>query len=192
MDMEAAVDDADNPLLVDDDDGNGAMSQLAALLTEGDGAKTKPKSKPKTDPIAAILASAGVEYTHENSEVAGSSKVEAQLSRRAEEIGGEVGHGEEILFADSSRFVAPGKFKYQYHPSEDVLMRQFCTMAKTFGFDNATDFALQVESWTQKQRTNCLDNFYLKRKERLAELEAGDVEVGVESDIETESEDDEL
>ena len=41
-------------------------------------------NQPKVSPIQAILASAGVEYTHENSEVIGSSKVEASLSRRAE------------------------------------------------------------------------------------------------------------
>jgi hypothetical protein len=51
------------------------------------------------------------------------------------------------------------------------MIRQFCTMAKTFGFANATDFALVVEGWTQKQRTDCLERFYLKRKARLAELE---------------------
>ncbi|CAJ2506451.1 Uu.00g005810.m01.CDS01 [Anthostomella pinea] len=36
------------------------------------------------DPIQAILASKGVEYTHENSEVIGSSKVEDELARQAE------------------------------------------------------------------------------------------------------------
>ena len=64
-------------------------------------AKTKKTSRPKSDAIQAILAAAGVEYTHENSEVVGSSKVEAHLSRRAEEMGNEVGIGEERLFADS-------------------------------------------------------------------------------------------
>ena len=44
MNIEFAVNDEDNPLKVEDDDGNGAMSQLAALLTEGDEAKTKTKT----------------------------------------------------------------------------------------------------------------------------------------------------
>ncbi|KAI9873814.1 MAG: hypothetical protein M1823_007832, partial [Watsoniomyces obsoletus] len=67
------------------------MSQLAAEIT-GD---TKPRPRSKTpfqpkketkqaDPIQAILSSVGVSYTHENSEVIGSSRVEAHLSRRAE------------------------------------------------------------------------------------------------------------
>jgi hypothetical protein len=171
LNMEDALNDEDDPLKVDDDDGDGAMSQLAALLTEGDKTKeTKQKSRPKADPIMAILASAGVEYTHENSEVIGSSRVEAHLSRRAEETGNDVEIGAQRLFAETTS-TAPGAFQYQFHPPKDVTMRQFCTMAKTFGFASATEFALVVEGWTQKQRTDCLERFYLKRKDRLAELD---------------------
>lgn len=170
FDMEDALNDEDNPLKVDDDDkGDGAMSQLVALITEGEDPKKKPKPKPKTDAIQAILAAAGVEYTHENSEVVGSSRVEAELSRRAEEAGNDVDFGEERLFAETLS-VLGGKIQYQFHPPEDVMMRQFCTMAKTFRFGSATEFAFVVEGWTQKQRTDCLERFYLKRKERLAEL----------------------
>jgi hypothetical protein len=170
MNIEDMLDDDDNPLKVDTDDEDGAMSQLAALLTGKD--DEKKSKKPKTDPVLAILASAGVEYTHENSEVVGSSRVEAQLSRRAEETGNDVDFGEMRLFAESqSQANEPGTIEYEFHPPEDVMIRQFCTMAKTFGFANATDFALVVEGWTQKQRTDCLERFYLKRKARLAELE---------------------
>jgi len=177
MNMEDALNDEDNPLKVDDDeDGNGAMSQLAALLTEGSESKKKAKPRPKTDAIQAILASAGVEYTHENSEVIGSSRVEAHLSRRAEETGNDVDVGEEKLFAESQSMM-PGEFAYQFHPPEEVMMRQFCTMAKTFGFASATEFAFVVEGWTQKQRTDCLERFYLKRKERLAEMEHAEASV---------------
>lgn len=176
FDADDAADDEDNPLKVDDDDGNGAMSQLAALLTEGDKPKkNKSKPRPKTDPVQAILAKAGVQYTHENSEVVGSSRVEAELSRRAEEAGNDVEFGEERLFAESQHGVVassdPSKIQYQFHPPEDVMMRQFCTMAKTFNFDSATDFAFVVEGWSQKQRTDCLERFYLKRKERFADME---------------------
>jgi hypothetical protein len=51
------------------------------------------------------------------------------------------------------------------------MIRQFCTMARSYGFASSTEFALVVEGWTQKQRTDCLERFYLKRKQRLAELE---------------------
>lgn len=172
FDMDDVVNDEDNPLKVDDDDkGDGAMSQLAALITEGDEDIKKKKTRPKTDTIAAILASAGVEYTHENSEVVGSSKVEAELSRRAEETGNDVEYGEERLFAESQSLVGEGRVKYLFHPPEDVMMRQFCTMAKTFGFSSATEFAFVVEGWTQKQRRDCLERFYMKRRERLADLD---------------------
>jgi hypothetical protein len=174
VDMDDILNDDDNPLRVDDDEnGEGAMSQLAALLTEGDKPKKKQKTMSKTDPIQAILASAGVEYTHENSEVVGSSRVEAQLSRRAEETGNDVDVGEERLFGESQGLTAErGRVKYEFHPPEEVMMRQFCTMAKTFGFASATEFAFVVEGWTQKQRRDCLERFYLKRRERVADLEA--------------------
>ncbi|KAH9223462.1 P-loop containing nucleoside triphosphate hydrolase protein [Leptodontidium sp. 2 PMI_412] len=172
FDMDDAANDEDNPLKVDDlDDEDGAMSQLAALLTEDD-SKKKAKPRPKTDPIQAILAAAGVEYTHENSEVVGSSRVEAELSRRAVETGNDAEYGEQRLFDDSQAGdVSPGRVQYEYHPPEDVMLRQFCTMAKEFGFGSATEFAFAVEGMTQKQRTYCLERFYLKRKERMVELE---------------------
>ncbi|CZR59835.1 probable DNA repair and recombination protein RAD26 [Phialocephala subalpina] len=173
VDMDDMANDDDNPLKADNDEkGDAAMSQLAALLTEGDGAKSKKKakSKPKTDAVSAILAAAGVEYTHENSEVIGSSKVEAELSRRAEEAGNDVDFGEQRLFAESQTGadLGGGKVKYEFHPPEDVMERQFCTMAKMFGFSSATEFAFVVEGWTQKQRTDCLERFYTKRREKVA------------------------
>ncbi|KUJ11865.1 uncharacterized protein LY89DRAFT_673684 [Mollisia scopiformis] len=170
VNMDDILNDEDNPLRVDNDDkGDAAISQLAAMLTEGEKNSKKQKQKPKTDAIAAILASAGVEYTHENSEVVGSSKVEAELSRRAEEAGNDVDYGEERLFAESQTVLSEdGKAKYLFHPPEEVMMRQFCTMAKTFGFSSATEFAFVVEGWTQKQRTDCLERFYMKRRDKLA------------------------
>ncbi|KAH8596448.1 DNA excision repair protein-like protein [Bisporella sp. PMI_857] len=168
MDMEDALNDEDNPLKVNDDDEDGAMKALSALITEGEIMPTKT-AKPRTDAVLAILASAGVEYTHENSEVVGSSKVEAHLSRQAEEIGNDVEMGEARLFSESQS-LGSGESAYEFQPPDEVMKRQFCTMAKTFGFASATEFALVVESWTQKQRTDCLNRFYLKRKERMAEL----------------------
>lgn len=176
LDIDMSNTDEDNPLAVDDDSEDAAMSQLAALIAEGEDvtAAKKKNVKPKTDAVQAILAAAGVEYTHENSEVVGSSKIEAHLSRRAEETGGEIGAGDEVLFGENQRIDTfdPNVIQYEYQPPEDIILRQFCTMAKTFGFDSVTDFALIVEGWTQEQRRNCLDKFYRLRKERLAELEA--------------------
>lgn len=74
---------ADGIPMKDEDDG---MSQLAAMIRgekdDDDDTHTEHKAS-QLDPIQAILANAGVEYTHLNNEVIGSSKVEEQLSRRA-------------------------------------------------------------------------------------------------------------
>ncbi|KAK2070016.1 hypothetical protein P8C59_004552 [Phyllachora maydis] len=178
-------------------DGEDAgLSQLAKLLVAEDQGSAVSKAverKPQSDAIAAILASAGVEYTHQNSEVIGSSKVEAQLSRRAELAAAAIegkGHGggsglgdvssrtmggDSALFADTQANSVPiagdGKvLQLRYNPPGDVMRRQFCSMAKEFGFASATDFALVVESWTQEQRRDCLDSFYKRRETQLLEM----------------------
>lgn len=110
LDMESQEEDLDgDPNFLQakrEEKEDEAMSQLAALIASGDTeadpadvlsqgvekrskAKSTAKAQPKhkTNPIQGILAGAGVEYTHENSEVVGSSKVEARLSKRAEEAG---------------------------------------------------------------------------------------------------------
>ena len=176
------------------DEEDGGMSQLAEILTSEDREdlisaqeKKKAANKPKTDAIAAILSSAGVEYTHENSEVIGSSKVEAQLSRRAEmaATGGggreDTGDGDDprnddVLFADSQangveELGDPRALRFMYNPPTETMKRQFCSMAKEFGFRSATDFALVVENWNPEQRTNCLDTFYKQREAKLLDLE---------------------
>lgn len=50
----------------------------------------------KPDGVMAILASAGVKYTHENAEVIGTSKVETRISSRAAKAGG-AGIGVELI-----------------------------------------------------------------------------------------------
>ena len=185
-------DNEDDPLLAGGDDEDSAMSQLAALVVESgeESAGTKKSRKisntKKSDPVQAILAQAGVEYTHENSEVIGSSKVEAHLSRRAEETGNEIGMAERQVFPNTLENMPPVQQdaedsddlehgvprQWRYHPPQDVMKRQFCTMAKTFGFADATEFALVVEGWTQAQRRNCLDKFYRIRREKCTAEQA--------------------
>ncbi|KAK1760535.1 switch 2 [Echria macrotheca] len=197
IDMSKAVTDEDDELgLVkqeEKDEEDGGMSQLAKLLTtENPEELLQSKKKPKSDVIAGILASAGVEYTHENSEVIGTSKVEAQLSRRAELAAlrgsqADDPEGNSALFADDesgaeSELEQSGdgdgrslRMHYRYRPPQGVMRRQFCSMAKEFGFNNATDFALVVESWTQEQRRNCLDTFYRSREVKLLERELAEL-----------------
>ncbi|KAI3322400.1 SNF2 superfamily RAD26-like protein [Xylariaceae sp. AK1471] len=179
------------------DDETGGLKQLSAMLTTPDNKsgiiqRSKATNKAKSDPIQAILAGEGVEYTHENSEVIGSSKVENELSRWAEKAtspGG--GLADLALFLDSQDPSAGGNhrsFYYEFNPPEDVMQRQFCTMAKELGFSNATEFALAVESMTQEQRRNCLDSWYKKRAEKLEKSEGIKVEgVKPEEDMKTEA-----
>jgi SNF2 family DNA or RNA helicase len=173
-----------------DEDEDGTISQLAALIRgETDGSSsTTPRNKPagitpkKHDPIEAILAGAGVEYTHLNNEVIGPSKMEEHLSRRAE-LAGDV-LGEMQVFASNSsqgggddninltiRKEDGRPVRFKYHPPQAVMKRQFCSMAKRFGFPNATEFALVVESMTQAQRRACLERWYKERREILLKQE---------------------
>lgn len=102
----------DDPLLLGTgEDENEAMSQVAALIAGEDALRGQHKFKkppppsqqkrppPKTDPVLAILAHAGVEYSHENSEVVGPSRIEASLSRRALENGADLDLGGKHVFA---------------------------------------------------------------------------------------------
>ncbi|EGO60327.1 hypothetical protein NEUTE1DRAFT_75276 [Neurospora tetrasperma FGSC 2508] len=220
IDMEKAVKDEDDKLNVikkesEDKDDDTGMSSLAKLVTAEDPDKLLEASKskkPKSDAIAAILASAGVEYTHENSEVIGTSKVEAQLSRRAELAANAADSqlfagANNALFADSTESSDGGgddddedqedlngpapkkmlRMHCRFNPPEDVKRRQFRSMAREFGFQNATDFALVVESWTQEQRRNCLDTFYRRREAKLLEQEMAKMEAEKETEDDDEN-----
>ncbi|KAI0440213.1 P-loop containing nucleoside triphosphate hydrolase protein [Xylaria telfairii] len=163
------------------DDETGGLKQLSTMLTAPDNKRgiirpSKTVNKAKSDPIQAILAGEGVEYTHENSEVIGSSKIENELSRWAEKATDPEGNLSEFaLFLVNQQDASTGADHKSYHcefnPPADVLERQFCTMAKEFGFSSATEFALAVEGMTQEQRRNCLDSFYKIRAEKLRDAE---------------------
>ncbi|KAJ4267730.1 hypothetical protein NW762_003845 [Fusarium torreyae] len=193
VDMEKAAKDEENLGLVkteESDAEDGGMSQLATLLTSENQQRTlepKKAKKPKSDAIQAILTSAGVEYTHDNSEVIGSSKVEEQLSRRAAMTSYSAGEGQSALFAESDDEGSDG-LHGMYNPPEEVMLRHFCEMAREFGFANATDFALVVESWTQEARRNCLDSFYKRREAKLIRegiIKEEDVKDLVKTDIDS-------
>jgi SNF2 family DNA or RNA helicase len=187
VDLSQLEDDEDFPLKGDDE--NAAMSQLAALIERGeDGLTKRLKAAPKkTDPVQAILASAGVEYTHENSEVIGTSKTEAKLSRKAAENTNTIDGVDGPIFAGIQADISDG-VKYRFQPPEDVRMRQFCTMAKMLDFDDVTEFALVVEGWRQEQRRDCLDQFYRMRREKMiAEGEVkSEVDGGVKGEMSSE------
>lgn len=194
IDMDKAVEDEDDQFIKKEEgkhDKGGGLEQLSTMLTsnkKGIPDAKADRNKKQTDVVQAILASAGVEYTHENSEVVGTSKIEDELSRQAALVTSQEDGGYEYtmsliagraLFYNSQDAEAssgggdpvatPRPFEYEFNPPEDVMRRQFCTMAQTFGFSGAVEFALAVEGMTQEQRRNCLDLFYRKRVEKLKE-----------------------
>lgn len=190
VDEEAAEEDNNDIKSETKPHDDAVMSQLAAMIR---GEEETPKREPSAtaaattskrhDPIQAILTGSGVEYSHLNNEVIGSSKVEERLSRRAElaetdgasKLGdvqvfrGESQGGRESLLNEPvfERDARPVRFRY--HPPQDVMKRQFCSMARWFGFDSATEFALAVEGMTQAQRRACLERWYRERREKLLE-----------------------
>lgn len=192
-----------------DDDDNETISQIAALIRGDTPSTSTPTSSSiqgnkKHDPVHAILAGAGVEYSHLNNEVIGSSKVEERLSRRAEQHNDPL-QGDMQVFDSSSQpnnrlhqstgnlsnyenFKIRTKdgsktIKFKFHPPQEVRKRQFCSMAQKFGFPNATEFALLVEGMTQAQRRACLERWYRDRREMLMKQEEREVEIkGAESE----------
>ncbi|KAI1344817.1 P-loop containing nucleoside triphosphate hydrolase protein [Xylariaceae sp. FL0016] len=204
VDVEEAAKEAEDLQLVKKEEGlddeSGGLKQLAMMLTKEDN-KTgtlqyRKPAKPKTDPIQAILAAEGIEYTHENSEVIGTSKIEDELSRQAQMAVGSEGEIPGLaLFFDERHGTSANELELhnEYNPPEDVRRRQFCTMARSLGFPSAVEFAVAVEGMTQEQRRNCLDLFYKKRLEKLRDG-AGDAELKDDDkvELETKTEDVEL
>lgn len=176
----------DRPVKAEDE----AMSQLAARIRGDNADGSNPESAArKHDPIQAILAGAGVEYTHLNNEVIGSSRVEGRLSRRAAQTADDPAANYQVFeptqdtddedplasprtataVPTHSVFRGPDgqSVRYQYNPPADVKRRQFCSMARRFGFADATQFALAVEGMTQAQRRAYLDRWYQERRDLL-------------------------
>ena len=161
---EETPDFSERPMKSEDE----AMSQLASMICEEEKHKPKLPAPHKHDPVQAILAGAGVEYTHLNNEVVGSSRVEEDLSRRAE-LAPDDTTGDRQVFMSQSQSQPSGPaeepVRFRYHPPEGVMRRQFCSMARRFGYADATEFALVVEGMTQAQRRSCLDRWYRERRE---------------------------
>ncbi|KAJ4368624.1 hypothetical protein N0V86_009531 [Didymella sp. IMI 355093] len=178
-----------------------ATASGASAAGNPDGAKTRGRKKYQkklgADPINAILAKAGVQYTHENSEVIGRSEVEARLGKQAMELRNDIDlskkrvfqatqsqsenqgvHSHPLAFQDAEEeddelrelgSARKGEFRisYRYRPDERVRRRQFCAMAESMGFDDPVEFALLVESSTQAERRKLLERFYRGRRKAL-------------------------
>ncbi|OAG17253.1 hypothetical protein CC77DRAFT_1042920 [Alternaria alternata] len=83
-----------------DDDANiaGIKRFADSFLASASARGKKVVKRNGPDPINAILAKAGVQYTHENSEVIGRSEMEARLGKRAQELRNDVDLGNERVF----------------------------------------------------------------------------------------------
>lgn len=170
-------DEEEDPLLGSDTDETArAMTKLANLITgkDDDQVLQKKRKKKSQGAVETILSKAGVSYSHENSEVIGTSKVESKLSRQALERENDINAINKQVFVESQNHIGDigdelnaldGKsIRWKYRPALDLRQRQFCSMAKHFGFDDVTDFALIVEGWSQSQRRTCLEKFYRSRR----------------------------
>jgi SNF2 family DNA or RNA helicase len=183
--------DSDDENNNDNARGDRAMTQLAAEIT-GDAIPGKSnkalddaqdtEAKRQSRAVQAILNMAGVEYTHDNSDVIGSSRMEAQLSKRAMAAGTDFDLSNEYAFEKSQEeqnlynmmtttmsndVDEEKKMAYKYKPPEFVRKRLFCSIAAFYGFMDATEFALVLEGWSEQRKTDCLNRFYRHRREVL-------------------------
>ncbi|EWC43625.1 hypothetical protein DRE_01512 [Drechslerella stenobrocha 248] len=161
----------------DDDD---IINQIQAMVSSQDGvtaaAATGASRGTKLDPIQAILASAGVEYTHENTEVIGTSKLEENISRKAAEANEDPTMRAMTAFQNDMR----GDRRFQYGDvPRGVRVRQFNSLRKAFGYGDEENgrFALEVEQWRPETRASALEKFYRSRRRVLAargEMDGGE------------------
>lgn len=93
--------------IADEDINLGEMKKLVDSFTSASSANSKSRGSnsftkgPGPDPINAILAKAGVQYTHENSEVIGRSEIEARLGKQAMELRNDIDLSSKRVFQGS-------------------------------------------------------------------------------------------
>jgi len=184
---------------IEDDANIAGIKKFADALLSKPSTVSKGKKMVKCgapDPVNAILAKAGVQYTHENSEVIGHSEMEVRLGRQAMELRNDVdlatkrvfqgsqsqsqhqpnhqGVADEFSTEDGDDLLVTGsatngefKINYRYRPDERIRRRQLCSMAESMGFDDPVEFALLVESSTQAERRTMLERFYRGRRRQM-------------------------
>lgn len=160
----------------DDQDENFFKANPDKLISQLEGeedAADEARERPQVNPVQAILDQAGVLYAHENAEVIGTSHVESLLSKAAENRNANPSQVDEStvreLLEERPIFETTEPDGYRFRPPRRVMERQFRSMARWLGFEDIEEFALVVESWTQKQRTDKLDAFYRMRRRHLKE-----------------------
>ncbi|KAK6340209.1 hypothetical protein TWF730_001975 [Orbilia blumenaviensis] len=161
------------------DTADDIINQIQAMVSEDANASAKASAgkKMKLDPVSAILASAGVEYTHENTEVIGTSKLEENISRKAVEANEDPTM--RTMTAFQNDLMNDGRFQVGKVP-EKVRVRQFNELRKAFGYEKKEEgrFALEVEGWKPEKRAGALEKFYRSRRRILAAR--GELTEGIE------------
>ncbi len=164
---------------IDDADIEGGLdahgiSGVIELVEVEQKSTSVPQRVGQPDTIAAILAGAGVQYTHQNTEVIGSSKTEARIS----ELAAKAVQSDRTLAARPAFNINRVEFQVGHVPIE-IRKRQFVSMARFYGYPTPLDFAIAVENMSLTKRVETLNAFYksCKDPETLAGLEIeGDTE----------------
>ncbi|KAF3177760.1 hypothetical protein TWF225_008039 [Orbilia oligospora] len=151
------------------DEVDDIIGQIQAMVSDdaNNPATTGANKKMKLDPVSAILVSAGVEYTHDNTEVIGTSKLEENISRKAVEVNEDPTM--RAMTAFQNDVMNDGRFKVGGVPGE-VRVRQFNELRRAFGYEKKEEgrFALEVEGWRPEKRAGALEKFYRSRRTVLA------------------------
>ncbi|CAI6334546.1 unnamed protein product [Periconia digitata] len=77
------------------------------------------KRRKEIDPVHAILAKAGVQYTHENSEVIGRSEIETKLSKQAMELRNDTELSKKPVFFSQSQSQSQSQRRLQFAEDAD-------------------------------------------------------------------------
>ncbi|CAA9960837.1 DNA repair and recombination protein [Pyrenophora teres f. maculata] len=108
---------------IDDDANMAGIKKFADSFLSKSGAASKGKKVTKRggpDPVNAILAKAGVQYTHENSEVIGRSEIEARLGKQAMELRNDVDLATKRVFQGSQ-----SQSQSQHHSNQQRIEEEF-------------------------------------------------------------------
>jgi DNA excision repair protein ERCC-6-like 2 len=154
----------ESALQLDSVDGISGVRQFAKISSQNE-----PEDEEEhVDPVTAILSEVGVEYTHLNMEIIGSSRVEARISEMAISAAKDSERGDLRAYL-STHGVGGNQYKIGNVPL-DVRTRQFRSMAALFGQKSVSAFGLLVENIKSEERTQLLGVFYRERRALLERL----------------------
>ncbi|PVI02162.1 hypothetical protein DM02DRAFT_560210 [Periconia macrospinosa] len=96
-----------------------AMSFSSDRSSSSNGKNKAGKRRTGIDPVNAILAKAGVQYTHDNSEVIGRSEIESKLSKQAMELRNDTELSKKPVFFSQSQSQSQSQRRLQFADDAD-------------------------------------------------------------------------